>query len=316
MAIDMWGKDDEIPYESDEMIDYLISALNDDNQEIREKTTQALAQTGNEKVVLGLIESLKYHDWHSKDSNLKIRRMSSAEALGIIKDKRAIPHLIKSLSEDPDAEVRAKVAWALGNMNASESSEFLTMALYDGDWRVRSSAANSLGVVGDQDAVIPLFKLLDDNYEVVRQNAFVSLGNMDDNDSVTILLEFLRDKADGVVEQGMVIFEEIGEKAVDPLKNGLNDIDWRIRALAVEALGHVGGEDAQEALIGVLHGWLKKDNNYFVRAKAAEVLGIKGDENALKPLKKAYDKEHEQVRYNAYQSMKQIIRRINKSGFV
>jgi len=263
--------------------------------------------------VASFIESLKYHDWHSEERSLKIRRMSSAEALGIIKDKRSIPHLIQSLTEDPEAEVRAKVAWALGNLNASESSEFLTTALYDKDWRVRESAANSLGIIGDHDAIIPLFKLLDDEKEVVRQNALVALGNMGDNDTVNILLEYLRDKNDKIIHQGMVIFEEIGEKAVDPLKNGLNDIDWRIRALAVEALGHVGGEDAQKALIGVLHGWLKKDNNYFVRAKAAEVLGIKGDEDALKPLKKAYDKEHEQVRYNAYQSMKQIIRRISKS---
>lgn len=313
VALHMHGENDRIHYESDETIEDLLSALNDEDYQVREKAARTLATTEDDKTVIDLLESLKYHDWHSNDIILRNKRMSSAEALGIIKDKRSIPYLIKSLTEDRDGEVRAKAAWALGEMNALESTAFLTMTLYDDDWRVRASSANSLGVIGDSSALIHLFQLLDDENEVVRQNALVALVETGDNTTVNILLEYLCDKEDEIIRQGLIIFEKMGKKAVDPLKKALKNKDWRVRAIAVEALGHIGGETSQKALIGVLQGWLKKDDNYFVRAKAAEVLGIKGDENALKPLKKAYEDDQELVRYNAYQSLKQIVKNINKS---
>lgn len=74
---------------------------------------------------------------------------------------------------------------------------------------------------------------------------------------------------------------EIGEPAVEPLIQALNNESWVVREAATEALGKIGDERAVEPLIKVLDD---EDETTFVREAAAEALGEIGDERAIEPL--------------------------------
>lgn len=302
----------ETDYASQGDIEYLISALNDKDYSIREKAAKALGGSDDERAVFGLINSLKYQEWFTNHSSINNVRIYSAESLGIIGDMRAVPYLIQSLEEDPIGKVRAKAAWALGKIDSPESVDALTNALYDEEWGVRKSAASSLGTLKADNAIPYLYELLDDENELVRHEVLLALGKMGENQAMTILLDCVNDEDPDINLRSLAAFEEIGETALDPLKKALKDGDWRRRLRAVEALEKIGGETAQKALIGVIQGFFTKDDNFLVRAKAAEVLGIIGNEKALKPLKKAFDDNHEIVRYNAKQAIKEIIKNLNK----
>lgn len=303
---------DEIDYASQGNIEYLISALNDKDYCIRKRAAKALGDSDDERAVFGLIKSLKYHEWSTNHSVINSVRVYSAESLGIIGDFRAVPYLVQSLEEDPIGEVRAKAAWALGRFDIPESIDALTVALHDDHWKVRKSAASSLGRINATDKLPFLHELLDDENELVRHEALIAMGKMGDTQAIDILLKSISDRDSEVGQRSLAAFEEIGETALDPIKKALKNGNWQTRVSAIEALEKVGGEAAQKALIGVIQGFFSKDDNFFVRAKAAEVLGIIGDENALKPLKKAYGDSHEIVRYNAKQAIKEIIKNINK----
>ncbi|MDI9436034.1 MAG: HEAT repeat domain-containing protein [Euryarchaeota archaeon] len=303
---------DENQYASQGNIEYLISALNDKDYSIRKRAAKALGGSDDERAVLGLIDSLKYHEWFTNHKVINSVRVYSAESLGVIGDPRAIMPLMESLEEDPIAEVREKAAWALGRFDTIESIDALTCALYDEEWMVRKSAANSLGTLQAIDKIPYLYELFDDENELVRNEALIALGKMGESKAIEILLNYLSDQDRDVNLRSLAAFEEIGTPAVEPLKKALKSGDWQVRLRAVEALEQIGGETVQKELISLIHGFFSKDNNYLVRAKAAEVLGVIGDEKALKPLRKACDDNHEIVRYNAKQAIREIIKNINK----
>jgi hypothetical protein len=71
-------------------------------------------------------------------------RGMAASYLGVLRDKRAIPLLLKAL-EDDHAYVRASAALGLGRMRAAEAKEKLAeMATEDWDQTVRSRAREAL----------------------------------------------------------------------------------------------------------------------------------------------------------------------------
>jgi len=290
----------------------LIHDLKHPDYSIRKEATQALKKIGDQKAVYALIESLKYENWQDDYIVLNGVRNNSAEALGNIGDIKAIPYLIQSLDEDPDEEVRAKSAWALGKLNAKEAVDTLIKALYDEYWEVRKYAANSLGNIGDQDVLPYLIEALNDPDRQVRQYAAVALGKMKDERAIPILLESMDDEDDNVKLISMYALENMGRKAVGPLTKTLKDKDWHIRANAAIVLGKIGDEKAQKSLSGVLQGMFTKDSNRYVRGKAAEALGNIGSEKAKTALKKALKDNDEYVRDKAGLALQKIARNANK----
>ena len=73
---------DENQYASQGNIEYLISALNDKDYSIRKRAAKALGGSDDERAVLGLIDSLKYHEWFTNHKVINSVRVYSAESLG------------------------------------------------------------------------------------------------------------------------------------------------------------------------------------------------------------------------------------------
>jgi len=272
-----------------------------------------------EKDVKKLIEALSH-----KDSDIRRR---AAEALGAIKDAEALVPLIAAL-KDRNKYVREKAAEALRKFDfdklyyATKTSiylitkkwakiieigepavETLIDALKDRDGSVRYYAAKALGEIKDKRAVAPLTFVLNDKNINTQYAAAIALHKMGDKRGIEFIIYGLENPK--VKKRSAKLLERIGLEdldaktkalvyiakgewkeavklhfaAVEPLINTLKDDNWHIRASAAEALGEIKDERAAESLIDIL-----KDKNWRVSARAAEALGKIKDRRAVEPL--------------------------------
>ena len=159
-------------------VEPLIAVPKDYYSGVRYAVTEALVKIGA-PAMEPLIAALKDKD--SKDSDV---RQAAAEALGEIKDPRAVEPLIAAL-KDEDSDVRAAAAYALGEIKDPRAVEPLIAALKDGDSDVRKAAAKALGEIKDPRAVEPLIAALKDAKWRVREAAAEALVSLYRNASLS-----------------------------------------------------------------------------------------------------------------------------------
>lgn len=147
-------------------------------------------------------------------------RYAAIDALGRLRDPRAIEPLIESLRSDAYSGLRWKAAEALARIGSPAVGPLLSL-LSDPDEDVRWKVAIALGEIRDPRAIDPLLSLLSDPDSYVRSRAALALAT-------------------------------IGEPAVSDLIASLGDEDPVIRASASSALGIVGNQEAIPALITAL----------------------------------------------------------------
>jgi hypothetical protein len=187
-----------------------------------------------------LIKKLKSGYWEN--------RRAAAEALGGLKDVRAVEPLISALKDD-DWRVRKASALALGGLKDVRAVEPLISALKDKDWRVRRTSALALGELNDERAVEPLIAVLKDNDWDVRRAAAEVLGKLKDLRAVEPLIFAL--KKDVISQVRYNAARALGEiedaRAVEPLILALKDSDEGLRLNAKEALDKI--KDSQISLV-------------------------------------------------------------------
>jgi len=111
----------------------------------------------------------------SRDTN---QRMLAARAFCELQDDRAVPHLIRLLS-DPCPLVRVSVAYALGRNPSADAVEQL-IEQYNKDWNgyVRKGVVWALGNCHDRRALETLIEALKTDISAVRLWAASSLAQM------------------------------------------------------------------------------------------------------------------------------------------
>ena len=271
--------------------DSLIKKLRDPDEKVRQQAAWALGVHRDRTAVPPLIAALK-------DTNGEVRA-SAAGALGDIGDKRAVTPLIVAL-KDPNDEVRARAADALGSLRDKRAVTPLIAALKDTNGEVRARAADALGYIGDKRAVMPLIALLKDPEKMVRGPAAGALGNLGDRRAVAPLIDTaLREPDQWVGDRAAEALKELGDKtATSTLIAALKDPDPSVRARAADALGYIGDKRAVQPLIAAL-----KDPNPSVRASAAGTLGELGDKAAVMPLIAALKDPNGEVRASAARAL-------------
>lgn len=181
--------------------------------------------------------------------------------------------------EDRDNEMRRAGVDALIAalyMHGDPAIPQLIQALENEDKEICIRAADALGTLANATAVVPpLIQAFRHNDEEVR--IAVSRALLD-----------------------------IGEQAVEPLIQALEDGDRHIRCGAAMTLGpfaHMLSEEtrAVEPLIGAL-----RDEDAIVRASAAFALGQSGDARAVSPLIETLGDEDEEVRRVTADSLEQL----------
>jgi hypothetical protein len=123
------------------------------------------------------------------------------------------------------------------------------------------------------------------------------------SDEVSVLIRALGDEEGLIQLEAVAALVEIGEPAVEPLTQALNDEDANVRAYAELALTEMGemGEPTVESLIQDLN-----DEIWTVRMHAADNLGKLGDTRAVEPLIQALGDEEYLVRQSAAQALGKI----------
>lgn len=133
------------------------------------------------------------------------------------------------------------------------ASPILMTALNDGEIGQRALAVRLLGGLRDTSGALQLARMAVDSEESLRTLAAISVA-------------------------------EIGDaRSADPLIQGLDADDPKLREIATWALGYVGGDKAVDALVEQLH----KGQNWTEKALAAIGLGRIGGDKAVEALEKA-----------------------------
>ena len=185
----------------------------------------------------------------------------------ITRGKSAGNDLVAKL-KDPDAEVRADAAEALGHIGDTAHLGALRGLLKDDDGEVRTNAAVALIRIGDAQLFPEVVKALRHEDPRVVIGAAVALGRLADSRVVPNLVEAFKTDSHEVGAAVAWALGQCGDNAALP---------WMLTALeqgfstanVCEALGRIGDPKAQPALLGAL-----KYASDDTRAYAARALGI------------------------------------------
>jgi len=147
-------------------------------------------------------------------------RMQAADALGQIKDVRAVKLLVAVLEdENSSGRTQALAAGALVSIG-TPAVEPLIAALKDQDPLVRIQAADALGQIKDVRAVEPLIGALKDRNPIVRMQIADALGQIKDVRGIEPLITALKDEDPLVRERVVDALEKIKDvHAVSPKEN-------------------------------------------------------------------------------------------------
>ncbi len=114
-----------------------------------------------------------------KDGDSGIR-WAAVELLYTIKDSESIAVLEKTVTDDPDPEMRMKAVALLNQGGSSRQVPGLIKALSDIEMPVRIAALRSLGEIADPAAAPYVSALLKDPENEVRSEALKTLGRFED----------------------------------------------------------------------------------------------------------------------------------------
>lgn len=163
------------------------------------------------------------------------QRYAAIDALGLLRDPKAIELLVESLRSDAYSGLRWKAAEALARIGKPAVGPLITM-LTDPDEDVRWKVAIALGEIGDTRAVEPLLSLFADPDAYVRSRAAFALARF-------------------------------GDRIVPDLIRQVSSDDPHVRFSAVSALGEIGSEESVPGLAAALFDPVDR-----VKAEAAAAL--------------------------------------------
>jgi HEAT repeat protein len=170
------------------------------------------------------------------DPNTRVRyaAVSQLSVLGQQNPTLALEILRRALLEDPEADVQAAAADAIGALKLTSAFDDLQQ-LYNrsSEWLVQFSVIAALGELGEPRGFDLLQTALGSETELVRTAAIGSLGELGDARAIPLLL---------------------------PL---INDTDWQVRHRIAQALGHFDSPESRAALEN-----LAKDENPAVAEQA------------------------------------------------
>ncbi len=172
----------------------------------------------------------------------------------------AEPSLIEMLKDSRWQVVRAALA-ILGEMGSRNAVKGLMLTAYHIDTRVRMETIRSLAKIGGREATAELIDLLRDNNQAVRKQVIAWLGNTRNQKALLPLIQLVKKrdvlgKTLDLKKEALLAIGRIGDRqALDPLFSLVKKRHWivpgrqeELKILAVETIGHLGGESSREFL--------------------------------------------------------------------
>jgi HEAT repeat protein len=141
-----------------------------------------------------------------------------------------------ALLEDPRAELRREVAWALGRRGTLSAQSALIKALTDADGSVRTAAAEGLGSARSDISGPALIRALGDANSETRAAAATALGR--------VLADTITVQVPGATQE---------QSDVSPIAVAIDDEAPEVRMAAARTLAMLVGQEAVPALLAKLH---------------------------------------------------------------
>jgi HEAT repeat protein len=271
--------DDLAGSQTNAKIETLIGALENGSVAVQSNAITELVEIGSPSVE-PLITALKRGNQNS--------RRNAADALGRIKDRRAVEPLIAAFA---DRAAQSNAVQALTKIG-EPAVVSLVAALKDADRFVRWNAADVLGRIKDTRAVEPLIASFKDADAGVRYTAALALSEIGDPRGVEPLISALKAQKEwSYVPKALA---KMGQVAVEPLIATLKFNHPTVRKTAADVLGDIKDARAVGPLIAAL-----KDKEWEVRLHAVDALDHIRDSRAIVPLIAAVKDESPEVRAHA-----------------
>lgn len=152
------------------------------------------------------------------DKNTRVRyaAVSQLDTLGVTDKVTALELLRDRLFNDPEPDVQAAAADAIGGLKLTEAFVDLDNVYHEtSEWLVQFSIIAALGELGEPESFALLKEALHSNNNLLQTAAIGSMGELGD------------------------------PQAIPFLKSFADHEDWQIRFRLVQALGRLGGEEAK-----------------------------------------------------------------------
>lgn len=155
------------------------------------------------------------------DKNVRVRyaAVSQMSTLGTQNLSNALEVLLHSLKNDPEPDVQAAAADALGALKLTDALEDLQQVYSNtSEWLVQLSIVAALGEMGDPKAFPILENALTSENELIQTMAIGALGELGDKRAIALLIPYA------------------------------GNADWQIRYRVAQALRRLGGAEAETTL--------------------------------------------------------------------
>lgn len=209
-----------------------------DDEEFVMTAAEALGRLGDQDSVSLLVERLEAigHDVERQAAVLRI-----VEALRRIGDDRAALPLVNLLSH-PSSRVRGRIAEALGRMKTDGVAAALHDLLRsDPNEEVQAAAARALGELGFPESKDVLVRFGLSERPSVRVQSLIALGRFKDPSLLTPVLELTSDPVAQVRYQVAALLGDLGERSAIPaLEQLAGDGEEMVRRAARRSLQQLG----------------------------------------------------------------------------
>ncbi|MEE4311847.1 MAG: HEAT repeat domain-containing protein [candidate division KSB1 bacterium] len=217
----------QIPDTEYEISDYEYQFIYNSDRRTKYHAAMALVNAGkpSEEIFIRLLKS--------ED---EVEREFSAQALGKLKSKKAIPPLTATL-QDPNWRVRNTAIVALQGINPVAVKTELISAFNDENGSCRYHAARALEKIGTEDVIDVLVSGLQDEAQYVRVACVNSLAFISSAKTVPPLISALNQESADVRRAAVLALILKGSKdAIASLQLLHDDPDWEVRLYAAEAI--------------------------------------------------------------------------------
>ncbi|MBI3561709.1 MAG: HEAT repeat domain-containing protein [Gammaproteobacteria bacterium] len=214
-----------------------------------EEAAQAIAKIGH-----GAVAELRQA---LRQNNPQVRRLAS-KALGQIGEIATIPDLLPLL-DDPDRQVRATTAIALGSYRLPQAAQIILDALPTAKPSVRTGMVYALGQINDVIAVPTLIDRAPLEEVDVRVAIMYALGRLRDARAIDTLMRGLKDQDDIVrANAAYALSNYFSPPTIEVLIGALEDPSDRVREAANEGLQRLSGVVEQDATAASWRQWWQR----------------------------------------------------------
>ncbi len=248
----------------------LMNALQDEDADVRRYAAVAVGELGDSKIVPDLMAIVE--GWEQLVGLDPDFLQAIVEALGKLKDARAVPVLIPLLRVAHEG-VLLKTVLALKQLRDPSASAALIAVLNSSKPALRRRIVETLGHAGDLSVIPAIGKVLrEDTSPEVRATAARALGELKAKEACPFLQDALRDDF-AVRCQAVIALGAIRDKSTLPaLMAMLKDSAPEIRYHAINAAAKLNELKTLKALAVML-----EDSDQMVRAAAEKAIEQFGD---------------------------------------